>query len=481
MSDGGSEEATQEIDALIGELKRFDNPAGYEMTYERVKKKLEPVIQKLIQHGGAALDRLHSLLLHEETWSCLFALETLGEIRSPKSIPFLAEFIRKNEEGDYWDGCEEAMRALTAIGEPAVEPLLREVKADFEKRRFLIYLVSALTEIRDEMVYSFMVETIENYLANPEKYRGWFNLELFVGDFAVQGKKDSLPLLKRLLALNLSRHERIEVVDAIKRIEDPEAYERETGEWVEKFKQSLPSTTRQKVGRNDPCPCGSGKKYKHCCWLKTIEEMSVENRGKSSKNKTIVFKVTYLGSFGTDWREEVSRVIELKETQTLVDLHDVIQESMGWDDPHLYLFFMDGKKWSDDRNQVYRCPDPYLGVDFIHINSMRKETWKIASREGRILLDEELKGRGMEEILNQVFFMGDYFGGMEGFKLLKSANVPLGSLIKPEQEFLYLFDLGDQHHFKIKVVGFGEAREGEKYPKLLESAGKSPPQYPAED
>jgi hypothetical protein len=22
------------------------------------------------------------------------------------------------------------------------------------------------------------------------------------------------------------------------------------------------------AGRNDPCPCGSGKKYKHCCALK---------------------------------------------------------------------------------------------------------------------------------------------------------------------------------------------------------------------
>ncbi len=22
----------------------------------------------------------------------------------------------------------------------------------------------------------------------------------------------------------------------------------------------------QGVGRNDPCPCGSGKKAKHCCW-----------------------------------------------------------------------------------------------------------------------------------------------------------------------------------------------------------------------
>ena len=21
----------------------------------------------------------------------------------------------------------------------------------------------------------------------------------------------------------------------------------------------------KKVGRNDPCPCGSGKKYKYCC------------------------------------------------------------------------------------------------------------------------------------------------------------------------------------------------------------------------
>ena len=25
----------------------------------------------------------------------------------------------------------------------------------------------------------------------------------------------------------------------------------------------------EKIGRNDPCPCGSGKKYKHCCLGKT--------------------------------------------------------------------------------------------------------------------------------------------------------------------------------------------------------------------
>ena len=36
----------------------------------------------------------------------------------------------------------------------------------------------------------------------------------------------------------------------------------------ELYKEQKSSTTivkGPKVGRNDPCPCGSGKKYKHCC------------------------------------------------------------------------------------------------------------------------------------------------------------------------------------------------------------------------
>ena len=30
-------------------------------------------------------------------------------------------------------------------------------------------------------------------------------------------------------------------------------------------KPSGPAIAHNKVGRNDPCPCGSGKKYKKCC------------------------------------------------------------------------------------------------------------------------------------------------------------------------------------------------------------------------
>lgn len=34
-------------------------------------------------------------------------------------------------------------------------------------------------------------------------------------------------------------------------------YARNHGKMVVKLKEP---------GRNDPCPCGSGKKYKKCCW-----------------------------------------------------------------------------------------------------------------------------------------------------------------------------------------------------------------------
>ena len=32
--------------------------------------------------------------------------------------------------------------------------------------------------------------------------------------------------------------------------------------------KAQPIRVDKKVGRNDPCPCGSGKKYKKCCFGK---------------------------------------------------------------------------------------------------------------------------------------------------------------------------------------------------------------------
>jgi uncharacterized protein YecA (UPF0149 family) len=44
---------------------------------------------------------------------------------------------------------------------------------------------------------------------------------------------------------------------------DRDLFEVEDDFWLPEVKQVV----RQgpKIGRNDPCPCGSGKKYKKCC------------------------------------------------------------------------------------------------------------------------------------------------------------------------------------------------------------------------
>lgn len=36
-------------------------------------------------------------------------------------------------------------------------------------------------------------------------------------------------------------------------------------EIIKAYKKSKTVVKGQKIGRNDPCPCGSGKKYKKCC------------------------------------------------------------------------------------------------------------------------------------------------------------------------------------------------------------------------
>jgi SEC-C motif-containing protein len=40
---------------------------------------------------------------------------------------------------------------------------------------------------------------------------------------------------------------------------------REEGRWFYVDGEILPPITEEKPGRNAPCPCGSGKKYKRCC------------------------------------------------------------------------------------------------------------------------------------------------------------------------------------------------------------------------
>ena len=97
--------------------------------------------------------------------------------------------------------------------------------------------------------------------------------------------------------------------------------------------QAGPSLIKQgKAGRNDPCPCGSGKKYKKCCLLKQGEHKSSATSAISDVENALMerlftysydkkFRGSFLQASGRYWRTEPKEPLVLPE--------DVVEEDHG--------------------------------------------------------------------------------------------------------------------------------------------------------
>jgi SEC-C motif-containing protein len=67
-------------------------------------------------------------------------------------------------------------------------------------------------------------------------------------------------------------------VDGLREVHREKAsFKKESGRWFYTEGDVKPDTVVRagpKVGRNEPCPCGSGKKYKHCCAMPASVQVS---------------------------------------------------------------------------------------------------------------------------------------------------------------------------------------------------------------
>lgn len=147
---------------------------------------------------------------------------------------------------------------------------------------------------------------------------------------------------------------------------------------VEKKRQQHLSKTRgpiplrsAKIGRNDPCPCGSGKKFKKCCGS-NIEQQPIFP-GDMSPKKNNVIQVDFpqhgkkkpaaapIYQLKVDLQEAeppIWRRIQVPGNITLDRLHTVLQLCMDWEDQHLHQFLIDRTCYSipsdDDFRQTSR-------------------------------------------------------------------------------------------------------------------------------
>ena len=121
----------------------------------------------------------------------------------------------------------------------------------------------------------------------------------------------------------------------------------------------------------------------------------------------------------------VRATIEVRDDQSLVDLHEGIQEAFGWLDDHLYSFWLDNRFWGDD-NAEYTRP-------------------------------------------------------VDSDEAAHTADVPIAELaLEPGVKIAYVFDFGDDWRVRLELKRVGPADDGD-YPRVRDRVGEAPLQYPGLD
>ena len=143
---------------------------------------------------------------------------------------------------------------------------------------------------------------------------------------------------------------------------------------------------------------------------------------------TYTFRVRILGGFyAPPGARRIWRELELTADQTLADLGDAIPLAFGFDDPHLWSFFLSGKPWDRSSEYARLADDPF------------------------------------------------------GDPKQAAGDLP-ASQAPADKEFLFLFDYGDEWHFGVKLVGTGQPpRPRARTPRLFAPNRQPPPQYPEID
>jgi yecA family protein len=181
-----------------------------------------------------------------------------------------------------------------------------------------------------------------------------------------------------------------------------------------------PDTHPTKVGRNDPCPCNSGRKFKKCCGSppkkSNVIKVDFPQHGRKKKPGADIYqiKVSLQGAKPPIWRR-----ILVPGNTSLEKLHHIIQICMGWDNCHLHQFLIDGT--------CYSLPDE---DDIMRTSRPKNEA---------------------------AFSLHD-----------------LGDKIQPR--FQYIYDFGDNWLHQIEVEKTVSPEKGKPYPQLVAGRRSCPPE-----
>ncbi len=271
------------------------------------------IVEALARYGDECEEKVHGLLSQKVDdyrqnpmkWMEPLVVRLAGEAHLDSTVSLLITKL-VGDCGDLLN--EECAQALTRLGTSAV---LEAVAGDYTNapHHFRLYATEPLEYIHSDLAVEKclhllrqkMEKDIQVNLTNAllshfaqegiEEAR-----KLLVGrelNFESRGLRNYLVTTCTIMGERFPEYDewrtakKIENEKHWKRIKEPEgdparlmlfALEKLTGKKAADIPKATPSVplasrqslapkseSKQRVGRNDPCPCGSGKKFKHCC------------------------------------------------------------------------------------------------------------------------------------------------------------------------------------------------------------------------
>jgi hypothetical protein len=213
-----------------------------------------------------------------EVWAPMHAWRALGQLGGQEAVAPLLAFLRTSEDDD---AVSEELPVVFGMIGPAAVPHIAAFLSDRSNPTSpvatamagLREIVARHPECRDECV-GILTRVLEPHAAADPVVNGFAVWTLI--DLAAVEAIDAMRGAFRRQAVDLSLvgdEEDVEIALGLRKRRSTPAptYHILPRGWLDQLEAGgIQQGTRVslrggKVGRNDPCPCGSGKKYKKCC------------------------------------------------------------------------------------------------------------------------------------------------------------------------------------------------------------------------
>ena len=214
---------------------------------------VEDAIVRIDDPGTVAKLAAYARVASEDRWGFLISAASLaGRIKRPESEAWLVELLNAEEDPALLSTVAGSLLELLPT-EPATLDAIRQLMADERYDRTVEHLEDAMVAMAEMVDY------------RPEELPRWRET----------AEAERAHLLKRLDETGADDWNGSDWDESDDEFDADEPYQGEPGA---PYLPPLPAAldpypepvapirrTEAKVGRNDPCPCGSGKKYKKCC------------------------------------------------------------------------------------------------------------------------------------------------------------------------------------------------------------------------